>query len=253
MGEVFLTGVSGVTVYNDGQVLYVSGNTGDFFPRYETGQFYPSGNPSGFLTAADTGNFYPRTGNPSGFLTASNIPAVTGISVTGSIAVTGLVNFTGTAGTTVSINGQTVTISGSSNANKTVFYGVFGSPSNNGDFNVVAGTTNGTTRLNFYVPTNFSALVSLQAVGICSAGAAQTARNIDLTSDYGAIGELSTANSQSNTTITYDLSAAAGRITGLDISSVFTSIAAEDFCGILITHNTIGGNFDYIGILLKYT
>lgn len=124
---------------------------------------------------------------------------------------------------------------------------------NRGDFRVRRVNTNGTFQYTFFVPADFLTLSSLQAIVIPSAGAALGGRNIDLFSDYAAIGEPSNNHDESNTAIVFNLAGTSGQIAALDISSVFSSLSALDFCGITIIHNAIGGDLDYLGIRLTYT
>jgi hypothetical protein len=123
---------------------------------------------------------------------------------------------------------------------------------NNDNYRVrdVGGTA--AHRFNFQVPDNFASLSSLKLVGIVSSAAAQVNRNIDLYSSYGAAGESITAHQESDVTTLYDLSASADKFYELDISAVFTSLAAGDYCGIQVDHMTLGGSVDYIGIAIQY-
>jgi hypothetical protein len=87
-----------------------------------TGELYPKSNPSGFITTGQTGQFYSNN-NPSGYATTSYVDNVSGVlndKISGSSAgvssvntQTGALTFTGAGNVTVSINGQTFTISGS--------------------------------------------------------------------------------------------------------------------------------------------
>ena len=137
-------------------------------------------------------------------------------------------------------------------ATKQFFYSAETS-GNSGNYRVRSQGGSGAFRYNFFVPHDFSTLTSIQAIGIVSAGAAQTARDIDLFSDYGALGEASNNHTESDTASTFDLSGGSGQLRGISLSTVFTSLAANDFCGIQIDHNSIGGSIEYIGILLRYT
>ena len=67
----------------------------------------------------------------------------------------------------------------------------------------------------------------------------------------GAIGGSASSHTEANTTITYSITS--GTIVALDVSSVFASLSAGDFCGINIDHNSIGSDIDYIGTRLRYT
>ncbi len=92
--SVTITGTGNMTVSVVGQIIYISGATGSFVTRSETGQFYQLANPNAFSTSGNveltgsalqtqlntlntntglfTGIFYPRSGNPSGFLNTLN-------------------------------------------------------------------------------------------------------------------------------------------------------------------------------------
>jgi len=124
--------------------------------------------------------------------------------------------------------------------------------SNLGDFRNRSVGSAGNYNFTFSIPNDFISLVSIEAVGIVSSGAAQTNRNIDLSSDYASIGENFQQHSETNTTILYDLSGKSNQLVGLDVSSVFSQIVAGDFCGLNINHITIGGSIEYIGIRLRY-
>jgi hypothetical protein len=114
-------------------------------------------------------------------------------------------------------------------------------------------TTNGDIRIGFHVPDDYVSLVGAKAYFVVSAGAAQTARDIDLFSSYGAVGELPNNHTESDTTSTYDLSAFSGEIFALDLSAVLTSLGGDDSGGIRIKNNTIGGALDYIMMEFEYS
>jgi len=109
----------------------------------------------------------------------------------------------------------------------------------------------GAHNFGFCVPTDFVSLASLEMVVAWESGAVGAAKDIDLYSDYGAEGEAINKNSESDTTSTYTL---AGPLTweALDISSVFSAIAAGDKCGIKIDHKGIGGAGRYFAIKMVY-
>ena len=123
---------------------------------------------------------------------------------------------------------------------------------NYGNYRVRSLAGTGGQRFTFHVPDNFSSLVSLNLIAICSSGAAGSGRDIDLFSEYGAIDEDYDTHSESNTSITYDFTGKTDKIIEIDISSVFTSLDAGDYCGIFIDHNAIGGTLYYIGVELQY-
>lgn len=100
----------------------------------------------------------------------------------------------------------------------------------------------------FVVPDDFGALTSLDL--ICSPVADIVAGDIDLSSDYGAEGESVTNTQETDTTTTYNLTT--GIWNALDISTVFTAIAAGDFCGVNVDNNGLGTSVDYLGIRMRY-
>ncbi len=113
-------------------------------------------------------------------------------------------------------------------------------------------SSNGSGFFKFAIPEDFSSVITLVMITVPSAGAAGTDRNIDLFSDYGTMDEAPDNHSESDTTTLYDLSGRSGLLTGIDISPVFSSIAARDVCGIEVDHFSIGGAIDYYGVLLVY-
>jgi hypothetical protein len=117
-----------------------------------------------------------------------------------------------------------------------------------GDFQTARQGAGGGLRLTFSTPLDFKALVSLEVVVIPEF--TEAAADIDLSSDYGAAGELFTANSSVDTAITYNLTI--NTLAELDISSVFPSLAAGDHCGIFLDHQGIGGNLHYLGVKMRY-
>jgi hypothetical protein len=118
-----------------------------------------------------------------------------------------------------------------------------------GDFATLSLGANGTANFTFSVPPDYTTLVSLQLVVIAASTAA--ALDIDISSDYGAAGEAYNTNSESNTTSTFSVTV--DQLSGLDISSVFSALAANDFCGIFVDHNAIGQTLYYLGVFLRYT
>lgn len=153
----------------------------------------------------------------------------------------------------VSDSGEATGLKWQTPADKEIFFTGSDYANNLGDFRTRSVGATGSQRFTFIVPYDFIALTSLVLVGIVSSGAAGSARDIDLTSDYGAIGEAYNNNSESDTTSTYDLTGYDNEFYELDISSVFSSIAAGDYCGLFVDHKGIGGAIDYIGIKLKYS
>ncbi len=136
---------------------------------------------------------------------------------------------------------------------KEIFYAGTNYGANAGDYRTVSVATNGTQNFTFRVPHDFNSLIALVMVGFAGAGAAGAGKDIDLFSDYGATGEQFDNNSESDTTSTFTLGAVALELFEYDISSVFSALAANDYAGIQIDHNAVGGNTDYIGLRLRYS
>ena len=110
----------------------------------------------------------------------------------------------------------------------------------------------GAYRFTFIVPDDFLSLVSIRLIASPRSGAEGSGKDIDLISSYGADGEAINNHSESDTSSTYQIAASAGTFGFLDLSSVFTGLAAGDRCGVFVDHKAIGGSVDYYKIELKY-
>jgi len=73
---------------------------------------------------------------------------------------------------------------------------------------------------------------------------------VDLTSDYGKIGELYNQHSESLST-TWELGTV-NNFYAMNISGVFTNLTAGDFCGIQVDEGAFGFTTNYLGVKLKY-
>lgn len=124
--------------------------------------------------------------------------------------------------------------------------------SNNGSYRVRNIGGSGAHRFSFRIPENFQSLNSLKLIGIISSGAAGSGKDIDLISEYAAIGEDKSINGESDVATVYDFTGLDDEFAEIDISGVFTGISAGDKCGLEVDHNGIGGGIDYIGIELLY-
>ena len=120
-----------------------------------------------------------------------------------------------------------------------------------GTYRARSVASGGSHQFNFKVPHNFESIASLVIVGYPTAGAAGTGKDIDLTSEYGALGQSKAVHTESDTTATYDLGTT-DVIFELDLAPVFTSLAAGDYCGILVDQQVVGGTVYYLGIRLRY-
>jgi hypothetical protein len=118
---------------------------------------------------------------------------------------------------------------------------------NFGDYRTKSIGTGGNFQGSFIVPDNFSSLVSLKAIFCPLAnfvGATAT-----LTSDYSAEGELYNNHSESASPV---YSGTASTWGSLDISGVFTALAAGDRCGLRIVIGATGTTLHFLGYELKY-
>ena len=113
----------------------------------------------------------------------------------------------------------------------------------------ITGTGNG--NITFIIPGDFASLVSLEMIFTPTAGAAGTGKDIDLISSYGQVGELITAHQETDTTTTFD-TGTVNTHEMYSVSNVFSSIAANDICGLNIDHNTIGGTIHYFYLKIVY-
>lgn len=106
----------------------------------------------------------------------------------------------------------------------------------------------GSYRFTFDIPNDFHAWVSLVLLIIPRATVA--AANIDLTSDYASIGELYTANTETNTSATYNLTV--NQLFGIALTTVLTGAVAGDRVGILVSNTGVTSGYDTVGIKGEY-
>lgn len=99
----------------------------------------------------------------------------------------------------------------------------------------------------FYIPHDFSSITELVVVII---PINTTSGYINIYSDYGAVGEDYQNHTQQ--ALSESISTTTDQIYEIDISSIFSSAAAGDHCGIRI--NNVSGNSFYVkGVRLKYS
>lgn len=120
-----------------------------------------------------------------------------------------------------------------------------------GDYRVRSVPDSTAFQLTWFVPHDFSSLTSVELICIPGAAAIGAGKSITLDSDYAAIGESFATHSESNPAFTTDF-LTPDLIYGVDVSSVYNSLAAGDFCGLQITLNAIGDALDVLGVLLRY-
>jgi len=129
-----------------------------------------------------------------------------------------------------------------------IFFNTAQGDGTKGDHQVKSIGTTGSLNIEFHIPQDYTATTSIVMVAIPESTG--SGKDIDLTSDYGAAGETFNIHSESNVAITYTFTT--DQIDEFDISSVFSSIAAGDYCGLLWDHNGVG-TVKIIGIRLRYT
>ncbi len=116
----------------------------------------------------------------------------------------------------------------------------------NYDVNVLAAA--GTQNYTFEIPSDFESLASLELV-VFSTGTEAGPVDVDLSSSYGSEGEAKDTHTQSNTLT--PLAFVANQLRELDLSSVFTSLAPGDNCGVDITNN-LAGNLNVLGVKIRF-
>lgn len=131
---------------------------------------------------------------------------------------------------------------------KEIFFQAVPSDANLGDFRTQSVASGAIWRFNFYAPSDFSSLKSLEVI-LIPAGT-NTAAPVDLFYDCGSVGEAYNSNSGTLST-TWNLSTA-NRIHSMNVSGVFSDLGAGDFCGIQIDEGAFGFASNYLGIRLKY-
>lgn len=122
------------------------------------------------------------------------------------------------------------------------------SSSSKGDYTVAAIGANASLNLTFHVPADFVSLVSIKVIFIANANV--VAETIDLTSDYGLIGEVLNFNSESD--LGSVLNATIDTIEEKDISSVYSSLLPNHICGLTWKNNAVGTGINILGIELRY-
>lgn len=123
---------------------------------------------------------------------------------------------------------------------------------NQGSHRVQTISATANSNFEFRMPSDFLSIISLTVELTPSAGAAGSGKDIDLTSDYGTQGEAFNNHSETDTGTVYDFTGLTDTFSEIDLSPVFTGLAANDICGVNIDHNGIGGAMDYYGIALTY-
>jgi len=132
---------------------------------------------------------------------------------------------------------------------KEIFYMAREYGSNEGNYRVRSVSSTASSRFTFKVPHDFNTLSSLVFVAIPEADISNG--DVDLYSDYASVGEDAQIHTESD--LLYTINATSNQITEFDISSVYTNLNANDYCGLQWDNNGIGTTLDVLGIRLKYS
>jgi hypothetical protein len=134
------------------------------------------------------------------------------------------------------------------NSLRETFIQVNPADTNIGEFRANTVASGGIWRFNFMIPDDFVSLVSIELT--CIPAGTNAASPYDLYSTYGAIGEA--YNNNTGTSLGLTKSLTLSNIAAIDISGVFASIAAGDFCGVRIDEGAFGFATRYLGVKLRY-
>lgn len=107
-----------------------------------------------------------------------------------------------------------------------------------------------TIRNSFVFPVDLNVIHSLDAIAITVGGG--TSKDIDIYSEYGAVGESYSFHAESDTTLLYNLGSA-GDIFTIDLLPIFSAASAGDVAGLEIVHNGVGSDTHYLGVRLRYS
>lgn len=105
----------------------------------------------------------------------------------------------------------------------------------------------------FMVPADLASLTSAKLIGIVQAGAALGGRDIDLLTQFAAVGELFNFNGAVDSSTVYDFSAGTNNLVEIDFTALLAGAAPGDFGGLQVIHNAIGGAVIYLGTVLTYS
>ena len=111
----------------------------------------------------------------------------------------------------------------------------------------------GSWRFNLAAPADMVTLIAADLIGVVKAGADAGARDIDLVSEFGALGEARNFNTASDLASTFNFAGLLDSYAAVPLATVLAGLAPGDVGGVLVTHNAIGGAVRYLGIRLTYT
>ena len=132
-----------------------------------------------------------------------------------------------------------------------IFFAAGKQDKDSGDHAVTEIKSGKDSNFEFHIPYDFASLVEIALKFIPDANSDGPGQDVDLTSDYAAVGQNKSTHSETDTTSTYDLGTV-GNVEELDLSGVFNSLSPGDSCGVNVANNT-AGNIDAIGLRLRYS
>ena len=107
-------------------------------------------------------------------------------------------------------------------------------------------------RFIFNVPSDFVSLIKIVLIGLPTSGSAGPGQQINILSEYSTLAEPFNNHAESNIGSTFDLGIAS-QFFEIDLSSIFSVLAASDKASFFIAHTSVGGNIRYLGTLLEYS
>lgn len=123
---------------------------------------------------------------------------------------------------------------------------------NDGNHRIRTLSASANFNFEFAIPSDFNSLVSIEMIMAPTAGAAGSGKDVDLSSSYGNPGELTNFHSETDASSTYNFGTAS-TFAAIDISSVFSSLSANDICGLNWDNMSVGGTINIYAIKLIYT
>jgi len=162
------------------------------------------------------------------------------------------VTYSGASGKSLVVNNEEdgvefITVSGGGSTG--TIYSDFGISMdvNTGDFATLGGSFNEVKRANFFIPEDFSSLLSAVVIII---GLSTHTNTFNINVDYGSNGEA--YNTHSDGTTTGNISVITSQITEIDFSGLLSSISIGDYVGVAIDKN-VNSTLHYLGLKITYT
>ena len=123
-----------------------------------------------------------------------------------------------------------------------------GAPFYEGNFSVYVAGPAGTVGTTFKTPNDFSSVLKVEVILIPEANDA--AMDIDVATDFAAVGEARNTHTASDAASTYAVTD--DQIFAMDITSLFSALQADDYVGVKITNNDGVDDIQVLGIRFQY-